>query len=119
MWDSKSQILIENSAPYLLLAQAITTERGRTHPHFGRSGQEQIALKKNVEHSEFALPRGSLGITHIFSGSLLTPTPLSCMPRGTPSAASPARSRSGGSRTVRECGRHIVGTHNHRPFRLS
>jgi len=64
MWDSKSQILIENSAPYLLLAQAITTERGRTHPHFGRSGQEQIALKKNVEHSEFALPRGSLGITY-------------------------------------------------------
>ena len=43
------------------------------------------------------------------------------MPRAprTPSAASPARSRRCGSRTPRECGRDIVGSYTHRPFRLS
>ena len=43
------------------------------------------------------------------------------MPRAprTPSAASPARSRSCGSRTPRECARDIVDSYTHRPFRLS
>jgi hypothetical protein len=41
------------------------------------------------------------------------------MPRAprTPSAASPARSRSCGSRTPRECGRDIVGSYILHPFR--
>src|SRR6266508_942199 len=39
------------------------------------------------------------------------------MPR-TPSVASPARSRSRGSRTAQECGSDIAGTYTHRPFRL-
>jgi hypothetical protein len=47
--------------------------------------------------------------------------PLPSMPRAprTPSAASPARSRSCDSRTPQECGRDIVGSYTLRPFRLS
>ena len=80
-----------------------------------------IERRKGAEHSEFAGSRGSLGDAHIFPASLLTSTtPLPCMLRPrTLSAASPARSRSGGSRTPQECGRDIVGNCSHRPFRLS
>ena len=45
--------------------------------------------------------------------------PLPCGSCTFQSASSPARSRSRGSRTAPECGRHIVGTYTHRPSPLS
>jgi hypothetical protein len=45
-------------------------------------------------------------------------TPLPYRPH-TSFRASPEHSRSVGSRTAQECGRHIVGTYTPRPFRLS
>ena len=45
--------------------------------------------------------------------------PLPCGSCAFQSASSPARSRSRGSRTAPECGRHTVGTYTHRPSPLS
>ena len=61
----------------------------------------------------------SARIVFLLRRLLFDATPLPSMPRAprTPSAASPARSRSCDSRTPRECDRDIVGSYTHRRFR--